>query len=565
MLLPVGMAGPTLGKAIKRFPIRMKSPRPLLLASILLLLVLVPAGAIEKWLYCPTNLLVDKNVDALETLWRRASAAGFTQVLLSDSKFSRLEEMFSPNYPRYPKNVERVKQLAKELKLELVPAVFPIGYSNDLLNRDVNLIEAQPVKNVPLVVQGGVARLDDPAVPAFPEGGFSDLKKWGFHDESVVAENGAARVLEGKAGNARIFFKLPLQPWRQYHVSVRVKTRDFHGEPEIKVLADGGNGAGLQWNTLGVKATQEWTVHHAVFNSQKFTEATLIFGIWGVGGGSLWWDQPKIEPVAFLNLTRRPGTPLVVANAAGTPLVEDRDFEPLQDPLLGMAPYAGEYDTCHAPPQLKTKLPDGTKLRASYYHGATVNDHQAMICPSEPKTMELLRDQAQRMHRLWGAKGYFMSHDEIRVLNWCAACAKRQLTPGQMLADNVRACAKILRAVNPGGRIYVWSDMFDPNHNAVKGPYYLVNGPLLGSWEGLDRDVIVVPWYFEKRQESLKFFADRGHQQVIAGYYDAKPEQAAEWLAAARTVPGVLGIIYTTWKNDYRQLEKFSEVINQTK
>src|SRR5256885_348319 len=85
----------------------------------------------------------------------------------------------------------------------------------------------------------------------------------------------------------------------------------------------------------------------------------------------------------------------------------------------------------------------------------------------------------------WGARGYFMSHDEIRVLNWCAACQARNLDAGALLADNVRTCAAILRAVNPGGGIYVWSDMFDPNHNA-HGNYYLVRGNLTNSWQGLD-------------------------------------------------------------------------------
>ena len=44
-----------------------------------------------------------------------------------------------------------------------------------------------------------------------------------------------------------------------------------------------------------------------------------------------------------------------------------------------------------------------------------------------------------------------MSHDEIRVANWCKACRDRKLTPGQMLADNVRQCAAILKSVNPAG------------------------------------------------------------------------------------------------------------------
>jgi hypothetical protein len=97
----------------------------------------------------------------------------------------------------------------------------------------------------------------------------------------------------------------------------------------------------------------------------------------------------------------------------------------------------------------------------------------------------------------------------------------------------------------------------------VKGPYYLVNGDLRGSWEGLPKDVIVVPWYFGKRAESLAFFAGRGHRQIIAGYYDDKPERVKDWLDATRQVPdSVLGVMYTTWRNKYDDLEKFANVID---
>jgi hypothetical protein len=270
-----------------------------------------------------------------------------------------------------------------------------------------------------------------------------------------------------------------------------------------------------------------------------------------------------------MNMPRRAGCPVTITRAAGVgglpgqALVEGRDFEPLKDLRFGQKPWKGEFDTYHEPPVLHAKVPDGTKLLASYYNAQTVYDHQAMICPSEPKTMELMRDMAVRVQKLWGAKGYMMSHDEIRTLDWCEACQKRHLTPGQMLADNVKQCIQILREINPGGRIYVWNDMFDPNHNAVKGPYYLVNGSLEGSWEGLDKDVIILPWYYEKRAESLKFFADRGNKQVIAGYYDSKPERVANWLEAAKAVPGsVIGVMYTTWQNKYDDLEAFSKAID---
>jgi hypothetical protein len=524
-------------------------------------LACLPARALEKWVYIATNLLVDENVDKLETLLQRASAARYTHVLFTDSKLTRLSTL-GDIMPRYQRNTERVKQSAGNYHLEIVPCVFQIGYSNSMLFNDPNLVEGPAVKALPLVVQDGLARVDDSAAPTLPGGDFSDLKKWSWKDDNVVAEDGAARVTEPKGANARIVQKLRVQPWRQYHVSVRVKTQDFGGQPEIKVLPAGSEQS-LQWQNLGVKRTQDWTVHYAVFNSLQFTDVSLFFGAWGGSTGSLWWDDAKIEEVAFVNLIRRPGAPLVLTTADGKPLVEGRDFEPLRDPLMGTKPWPGEYDAWHEPPLLRTKLPDGTKLLASYYHAATVYDGQAMICPSEPKTLELLRDEAKRVHALWGAKSYMMSHDECRVMNWCAACEARHLTPGQLLADNVQVCTKILREVNPGGRIYTWSDMFDPNHNAVKGPYYLVNGPLTGSWEGLDKDIIIVPWFYDKRAESLRFFAGRGHKQVIAGYYDSEREKVGDWLSAAKEVPGsVLGVMYTTWKNDYSNLEKFSATID---
>src|SRR5689334_3086294 len=84
------------------------------------------APALERWIYCAQNLWVDKNVDALEELLRRAARAGYTHVLLTDSKFSKLGEMDA----RYFRNVERVKRVAAETGLSIVPAVFPVGYSN---------------------------------------------------------------------------------------------------------------------------------------------------------------------------------------------------------------------------------------------------------------------------------------------------------------------------------------------------------------------------------------------------------------------------------------------------
>jgi hypothetical protein len=501
---------------------------------------------------------VDQNIDRLEAVFRRAAQAGYTHVLLSDSKFAKLGDMDA----RYFRNIDRVKKAAAGLRLEIVPALFPIGYSNDILWHDPNLVEALPVRDALFVVRDGAARLQPDPPLALKGGAFSDLKEWDWKDAIVQPAAGAAFIKDPGNQNARIVQKLTLTPFRQYHLSVRVKTQDFHGTPEAKVLA---GGQALNFNHLGVKNTQDWTAHDVVFNSLNNTQANLYLGCWGGGTGSLWFDDATLEEIGLLNLVRRDGAPLAVKTENGQELVEGRDFQKLVDPRMGNRQWAGSYDIYHEPPVIKTTLPNGTRLRVSYHHAVTVYDDQAMICPSEPKTIELLRDQARRMHAAWSAKGYMMSHDEIRVLNWCDACQRRHLDAGAILADNARQCIRILRDPAVGGpdvRIYVWSDMFDPHHNARKN-YYLVRGDLAGSWEGLDRGVTVVNWNFEKRRESLKWFGDRGHSQLIAGYYDAGPDQVRAWLESARGTPGLLGVMYTTWQNRYDDLEAFGKAIDR--
>jgi hypothetical protein len=328
-------------------------------------------------------------------------------------------------------------------------------------------------------------------------------------------------------------------------VTVSIRTRDFSGQPQIVALADGES---LQHQNLGVQATQDWHEHHVVFNTLDHAKVGLYFGAWGGGRGRLEWRDWRIEEAAFVNVLRRPGAPVSIAGAR-----EGEAVARIEDPLLGNRPWKGEYQSWHEPPVIRATLPEGTRLTASWYHPAIIYDGQVSACLSEPQTLELLADQARRVQAAWQAPAYMMSHDELRTLNWDAACTNRGLSAGRILADNARACTRLLE----GATVHVWSDMFDPHHNAHSN-YYLVRGDLAGSWEGLDRSVVIVNWNFGKRAESLRFFAGRGHRQLIAGYYDGPVEQVKEWLKAAEGVTGITGVMYTTWENHYDDLEAFA-------
>ncbi|HET6248807.1 MAG TPA: hypothetical protein VFE47_14010 [Tepidisphaeraceae bacterium] len=515
------------------------------LSCVLLALFVSQVRAGEKpelWLYYPTNLLVDQNLDKAKEIWGRAAAAGYDHVLIADSKFSRLPSMDK----RYFQNCDKAKKIAEGLKLQLVPALFSVGYSNDILSQDPNLAEGLPVKDQLFIVKNGTA---EPA-------GSIHFGKMAFHDDSVSVDGNTATVHAGKS-SARFTFKLPVTPFRCYHISVKIKTADLHSRPEIKALA---GERGLQWQNLQVKPTQDWTQCDVVFNSLDNAEVNVYFGIWDEVRGSLQWKDWSIEEVGLVNVLRRPGAPCIVKEeSTGKVLKEGTDFEPIVDPRLGNNPFAGEYDSYHTPAAIHTKLPDGTKLLVSWYHPAIVYDGQVSACISEPKFQQLLADQARRMKEIWGAPLYMMSHDEFRTCNFDEACESKKQTPGELLAANVRECTKLLRPQKAA----VWNDMFDPYHNAVKGPYYLVNGPYTNSWEGLDKDVLVVNWNHGKRDQSLKFFADRGNRQLIAGYYDNDLSEFSQWLASAKKVNGVVGYMYTTWRGDYSAIEKFAKMARE--
>ena len=537
---------------------------------------------IELWFYLSTNLLVDANVEKLEQLFERAGKAGYSKVLLADSKFSRLAEM----EPRYFQNVERAKAAAAKNHLAIVPAIFPIGYSEGLLSHDPNLAEALLVKDDPFVVVNGEAR---------PEAKPIALTKPEWKDDVFKEEGGESgkpggwRCRDAGATNARLVFKLKVAPFRAYHLALTIETKEFEGEPRAQVLVEGG---GLLFSNLGVQKSQPPTRHHAVFNSLDHDEVRLYVGAWGAGSGELAIRDITLEEAGLVNLVRREDATFEVSRVGktdgerGARLIEGRDFEPVSDPKMGTVPWRGGFEVWHEPPPIRTKLPDGTRLLVSWSHAITVLDGQTMICLSEPKTLELLEDECRRIGALFGKNSgtagtaagsheYFLSHDEIRVLNQDESCRAKKLDAGALLAENARACTKIVRGVDPAAQLWIWSDMFDPTHNAAgpgdgRGSYYLVRGDLRGAWEGLDPAVSIADWNFDRRDESLAFFAGRGHRLLLAGYYDAPSERIGEidaWLASARRlVPKTpksgaappFVVMYTTWQSRYDDLERFA-------
>lgn len=535
-----------------------------------------------RWVYAPHNMLDDKAVERLLQLMERAHQSGYNGMVLADDKLQRLDLV----PPHYFENVARVRKFAREAQLEIIPMLFPMGYSGPLLGHDPNLAEGVPVVGAPFVVVGREAKLAPEPSARIANGGLEEAKEHLFSSFMIQDEPGKVtfadrqvvhggkvslriQASDGSNPNAhhRIAQRVKVRPHAAYRFSAWVKTRDLAPVRGFQLLVreTGWRPKQLSFYEARLKPTQDWTQVDVVFNSLDADEVHLYAGHWGGQSGTFWIDDLALEELPLVNVLRREGCPFSVTSDDGKTVYEEgKDFHPVQDPKLGQEPWAGEYNFSHPGPPLRlteaSRIKEGQRLRVSWYHPLIFQGFQVMACLTEAKVYQLLRDQAKRLHELLKPETFFMQHDEIRLANWCRTCQGRKVSPGELLANNVSQCIQIIREVNPSARIVVWSDMFDPNHNAVDD-YYLVHGSWKGSWKGLTPEVTIANWNFDRRADSLKWFAQRGHRQVVAGYYDTDLDNFKKWDAAVRGIPNVEGFMYTTWDTKYDMLEAYGKAL----
>jgi hypothetical protein len=248
----------------------------------------------------------------------------------------------------------------------------------------------------------------------------------------------------------------------------------------------------------------------------------------------------------------------VKSETTGEVYEEGKDYAGIRDTKLNF-----RFD--HEPPPIQmlpgAKISNGERLRVSYYHGMAVNNGQVTACMSEPKVYEIRRNQAKLIHQQLSASKYLLNMDEIRAGGACEACKKRNMTMSQILGDCISKQTAILREVNPSAEVFIWSDMLDPNHNA-HGNYFLVEGDFTGSWKYVPNDLVIVCWYYQKRQESLKFFSSLGFKTLAGAYYDGDNlDNPKGWLSVLEQTPNACGIMYTTWEKKYGLLAPFGDLV----
>jgi hypothetical protein len=527
----------------------------------------------DRWVYVSRNLTKDEHVAEIKEIAETSRQHGLNGMLLA----AGLETVGQWKEDRLAR-LEKVKAICRENKIEIIPIIWSVGYGS-MLGVDRNLAEGLPCKDVPFLVKGNEARLEPDADVKIINGGFEEfqnnrMKGYKFHDQpgevsfvdTQVFHSGKASIRfenfgKYEHGHARVMQEIAVKPYRQYRVTCWVKTENLEPTTAFMIQVYGGK-ATIAPVAFNIPATTDWREVSLVFNSLQYDKVRIYAGLWGGKSGKIWFDDLKIGEMALVNVLRRPGTPVVVRSADGKITYEEgKDYQRIEDDKLNFSRPRKDN------PPIKLiaggRIKDGERLLVSYYHGVAIHEGQVTICMSEPKICELWRESAAAIKQRLNPDKWFLSMDEIRAGGSCEACKARKMTMGEILGDCITKQMQIIREVNPKAKVYIWSDMLDPNHNA-HGDYYLVDGDFTGSWEHVPEDLIICCWYFKMREKSMKFFSELGFETQAGAYYDGDTLENIEgWIETCNHTPRCRGIMYTTWRNKYKLLPAFGDEVRE--
>ncbi|HXH50681.1 MAG TPA: hypothetical protein VNM47_15170 [Terriglobia bacterium] len=524
----------------------------------------------DRWVYVSTGLQSDEELERVQGIAQTAASHGLNGMLLS-SGFDQLD--LKP--PEYLARLTGLKKTCDSLKVEIIPLGFSVGYGSGVMAHNRNLAAGVPVRGALFVAAEHEAHFVPDSPAKLLNGGFEERQEdlpTGFSVHGANVSIDTAVFHSGKAsvrfsdftrvrGGAYLAQEIRTTPYRCYRLRCWVKTEGVSPETRFHFWAIAPDGRNLAYVELPLKGTSDWSKVNWAFNSWDADHVDFRVGIADGKATNVWVDDVELEEVGLTNILRRPGTPVVVRNEkTGEAYEEGRDYAPIADPQLN---FRWDHDGPAIQLPAGSRIRPGDRLRVDYFHSLMIYRNQVPIDMSEPEVYEIWKRQIPLIEKYLGPKRYFLSMDEVRIGGFCKACKDRHLSMAEILADCVKRQAEMIRAVNPGAEVFVWSDMFDPNHNARK-QYYLIDGSFEDTWKYLPKNLTIACWYYNKRDLSLPFFSKLGYHTLAGAYYDADNlDNPKGWLESLDRTPGAVGIMYTTWENKYKLLPAFGDLVSK--
>lgn len=533
----------------------------------------VPSYLQDRWFYASIGLRSDEEADELIQLIQEASDVKLNGMLWACGM------EWCGNWSEERKlRFQRIKTAAEKAGIEIIPIIWSVGYGT-MLGKNQNLVESLPIENLRVVARNGKVELDTEAESvSFRNGGFEEFNGskfpgFDFHDspgkvtfqDTEVKHSGNASLRienfgQNKHGHGRFLQTIQTVPHRTYKIRLWYKTEGIHQQGIFRMQVYAKNGSiATQIPKIPEGGNVDWTEAVLTFTTAEQTEINFYAGIWDGKEGKIWLDDLSIESCDMNAPVDRAGTPITVKDVeTGTIYVKGKDFTP-EKLSIGRFTKGVQCSPILIPEGSRIK--EGAKLTLTYYVPALSLKGQTSTCMSEPQLYELFEESAAQIMEMLAPRKWFLSMDEIRAANSCEACRKRNLPLSEILGDCITRQYQIIQKVQPGAQVYIWSDMLDPNHNC-HAEYMLCQGDFTGVWDCIPKELIISCWYHKKREESMKFFSEKGFRTQGAAYYDVDSlDSSKEWLETCSRTPGCTGIMYTTWRQKYELMRGFGEML----
>ncbi|AXT57974.1 T9SS C-terminal target domain-containing protein [Aquimarina sp. AD1] len=555
-------------------------------------------GKEDKVLHMSANLVVDEPEDLFVYI-DRAKAAGANTVLYSDSKLNTYG-LEGTAGSRWDERIQVLVDGIKERGMKLHFITISMGFAGSLIASNPNLTTGYPIEEQKLKAIDGELR---PIKSSnLINGDFEDFDgnkvlQWKFQD--AIGERTFIDTNIKKSGNAsfraeatnnedsRIFTVFDVKPFHQYTLKVWIKTENLTARNLAALIRDennkdrtltnlhislpNDNGGRKYYNSPNNLTTEDWEEIRIGFNSLNATEVNLALAVFGGQQGTIWWDDLEIIDSPTLNWLNREDLPTSLKHNNGQTLTFGTDVAPISDDQLGVSGFSGAFDTQHLSPKIlissTTNIKEGDIVKISGYHGLPTASGQVSASWNHPEIYSRMRRIHQKLSNDFEPDGFLLNYSEIRTGGW-EPLDTQIGNSGAALSASIQRSFKDLFEVAPDAAYYFWSDMIDPEHNAI-ADYYQINNTLDQSWVSVDPNkVILATWWegqkiIDKGTKSLKFFSDLGFKQIVGAFYDADVElNFNQWQTAAQDTENIIGSIYATWvkPRNYTQIENFGSL-----
>ena len=264
----------------------------------------------DRWVYVSTGLANEQDLAQVEGIARTAAEHGLNGVLLS-AGFDALD--LKP--PDYFHRLQRLKASCDQLRVEIVPLAFSVGYGGGVLAHDKNLAAGLPVRGALFVAGDEEARfLPDPLVN-LANGDFERRTgnlpaEFAVHGAQAALDNGvfhsgkASVRFENFGASARgeVFLSqtLRVHPYHCYRLRCWVKTEGAAPRDLFHLWAVAPDGRDLAYMEPWLPATTSWQELVWEFNSWYAERVEFRIGVSEGQKGKVWemtfrwrkWDSP---------------------------------------------------------------------------------------------------------------------------------------------------------------------------------------------------------------------------------------------------------------------------------